>query len=53
MWAQPVIDRDRRRHHGVTVHEIDEEIDHGPIYLAERWEVPKRATIQGVFERSV
>ncbi len=53
VWCQPVVNRENRTHHGVTVHEIDEEIDHGPIYLAERWEVPSSATIQNVFERSI
>ncbi|WP_029890636.1 formyltransferase family protein [Polycyclovorans algicola] len=52
-WCQPIIDRTTRTHHGVTVHEIDEQIDHGPIYLVERWEVPETASIQDVFERSV
>ncbi len=28
-WCQPVIRRDIRTHHGVTLHEIDQEIDHG------------------------
>jgi len=45
--------REKRTHHGITVHEVDEEIDHGPIYLVERWEVPPTATIQSVFEQSV
>jgi methionyl-tRNA formyltransferase len=53
VWCQPVVHRAARRHHGVTVHEIDEEIDHGPIYLAERWEVPATASIEDVFLRSV
>ena len=53
VWCQPVVNRSFRTHHGVTVHEIDEEIDHGPIYLAERWEVPSSATIQSVFEHSI
>ncbi len=53
IWCQPVVNRSFRTHHGVTVHEIDEQIDHGPIYLAERWEVPASATIQSVFEHSV
>lgn len=53
VWCQPVINREHRTHHGVTVHEIDEHIDHGDIYLAERWEVPVSATIQSVFEHSV
>lgn len=52
-WCQPVVDRGTRTHHGVTVHEVDEQIDHGPIYIAERWEVPADASIQDVFERSV
>lgn len=52
-WCQPIVDRGTRTHHGVTVHEVDEQIDHGPIYMAERWEVPASATIQSVFERSV
>lgn len=52
IWAQPVICREFRHHHGVTAHEIDTEIDHGPIYLARRWEVPETETIQAVFERS-
>lgn len=53
LWCQPVVNRERRTHHGVTVHEVDEEIDHGPIYLVERWDVPASASIQSVFERSV
>jgi methionyl-tRNA formyltransferase len=53
IWCQPVVNRGSRTHHGVTVHEIDGEIDHGPIYLAERWEVPSSATILSVFERSI
>ncbi|MGE0485647.1 MAG: formyltransferase family protein [Gammaproteobacteria bacterium] len=52
-WCQPVVDRATRTHHGVTVHEIDEIIDHGPIYLVERWDVPADATIEDVFERSI
>lgn len=52
IWSQPVICRDFRTHHGVTVHEMDEDIDHGPIYQAQRWEVSEDATIQAVFERS-
>lgn len=51
--CQPVIRRDIRTHHGVTVHEIDEDIDHGPIYRVRRWEVDEDATIQSVFDRSV
>ncbi len=53
LWCQPIINRETRTHHGVTVHEIDEIIDHGPIYFAERWEVPASVTIQSVFERSI
>lgn len=53
VWCQPVVDRATRTHHGVTVHEIDDEIDHGPIYVAERWEVPATASIGDVFERSI
>ncbi|MEQ8694266.1 MAG: formyltransferase family protein [Gammaproteobacteria bacterium] len=52
IWAQPVICRDFRTHHGVTAHEIDSEIDHGSIYVVKRWEVPEDETIQSVFERS-
>ncbi len=52
-WCQPIVDRRTRTHHGVAVHEIDEQIDNGPIYIAERWEVPASATIQSVFERSI
>lgn len=52
-WCQPILDRATRTHHGVTVHEVDEQIDHGPIYRVERWEVPADATIQSVFERSI
>lgn len=52
-WCQPIVNRSTRTHHGTTVHEVDEHIDHGPIYLAERWEVPSSWSIQRVFERSV
>lgn len=52
-WCQPIVNPETRTHHGVTVHEIDEKIDHGPIYIAERWEVGREATIQNVMERSV
>jgi methionyl-tRNA formyltransferase len=51
--CQPVICRSVRTHHGVTVHEMDEEIDHGPIYRVRRWEVNEDATIQSVLDRSV
>ena len=53
VWCQPVVNRATRTHHGVTVHEVDTEIDHGPIYLAERWEVPASASIEDVFTRSM
>lgn len=52
LWSQPVIRREVRTHHGVTVHEMDAEIDHGQIYRVERWEVPPDATIQSVLTRS-
>jgi methionyl-tRNA formyltransferase len=51
--CQPVICRHIRSHHGVTVHEIDEEIDHGPIYRVRRWQVDEDATIESVLERSL
>lgn len=53
VWCQPVVDRKTRTHHGVTVHEVDAQIDHGPIYMAERWEVPASASIEHVFTRSL
>lgn len=52
IWCQPVICRDVRTHHGTTVHEIDEDIDHGSIYRAKRWDVDEDATIQSVAGRS-
>jgi methionyl-tRNA formyltransferase len=52
IWCQPVIRRDFRTHHGVTVHEMDEDIDHGPIYEVRRWEVGEDATIQSVVDRT-
>jgi methionyl-tRNA formyltransferase len=52
IWCQPVICRDVRTHHGVTVHEMDEDIDHGPVYQVKRWDVDQDATIQSVVERS-
>jgi methionyl-tRNA formyltransferase len=52
IWCQPVIRRDVRTHHGVTVHEMDEDIDHGPIYEVRRWEVGEEATIQSVVDRT-
>ena len=53
IWCQPVIKRDMRTHHGVTLHEIDEEIDHGPIYAVERWQVGEDDTIESVLGKSV
>lgn len=52
IWCQPVICRDVRTHHGVTVHEMDEDIDHGPVYQVKRWVVDEDATVQSVVERS-
>jgi methionyl-tRNA formyltransferase len=52
IWCQPVIRRDFRTHHGVTVHEMDEDIDHGPVYRVKRWDVGEDETIQSVVERS-
>ncbi len=52
IWCAPVIRRDIRTHHDVTVHEIDEDIDHGPIYMVERWEVAPTDSIQDVEHRS-
>ena len=52
IWCQPVIRRDVRTHHGVTVHEMDLDIDHGPIYEARRWDVGEDATIQSVVDRT-
>jgi methionyl-tRNA formyltransferase len=52
IWCQPVVCREFRTHHGVTLHEMDEDIDHGPIYRVSRWEVPEDASIQSVVERS-
>ncbi len=51
--CQPVVRRDIRTHHGVTVHEIDEQIDHGPIYRVRRWEVDEDATIHSVLDRAL
>jgi methionyl-tRNA formyltransferase len=52
LWCQPVISRETRTHHGVTMHEVDEDIDHGAIYHVERWEVDTDSTIQSVAQRS-
>jgi methionyl-tRNA formyltransferase len=56
LWGflcQPVIRRDIRTHHGVTLHEVDEKIDHGPIYAVDRWEVGESDTIESVFDKAV
>jgi methionyl-tRNA formyltransferase len=52
LWCQPVISRDTRTHHGVTMHEIDEDIDHGAIYHVKRWDVGEDASIESVARRS-
>ncbi len=52
-WCPPVIKRDLRSHDGVTLHEIDEEIDHGPIYKVVRWDVPEGGTIEGTMMENV
>jgi methionyl-tRNA formyltransferase len=52
IWCQPVVARGIRTHHGTTVHEIDEQIDHGPIYRVDRWEVPEDMSISEVAARS-
>ncbi len=53
IWCQPIIRRDMRTHHGVTLHEIDEDIDHGPIYACERWEVGADDTIESVLGKAM
>jgi methionyl-tRNA formyltransferase len=52
LWCQPVISRHIRTHHGVTMHEIDEDIDHGAIYHVKRWDVDQDSSIQSVAQRS-
>lgn len=52
LHCQPVIRRDVRTHHGVTMHEIDDDIDHGAIYHVRRWHVDEDATIESVARRS-
>jgi len=51
-FCQPVVDRGFRTHHGVLVHELDEEVDRGPIYRVRRWEVGPEESIQSVRDRS-
>ena len=53
IMCQPVIRRGVRTHHGVTMHEIDAKIDHGPIYKAERWPVGQDDSIESVKAKSV
>jgi methionyl-tRNA formyltransferase len=52
LHCQPVIHRSVRTHHGVTLHEVDEDIDHGAIYHVKRWDVEPDASIQSVADRS-
>jgi methionyl-tRNA formyltransferase len=52
-WCPPVIRRDIRTHDGVTLHEIDEQIDHGPIYKVERWEVAEGSSIEDVMVKNL
>jgi methionyl-tRNA formyltransferase len=52
LHCQPVISRSVRTHHGVTMHEVDEDIDHGAIYSVTRWDVDPDASIQSVARRS-
>lgn len=51
-WCQPIIRRDIRTHHGITIHEIDKQVDHGDIYFTKRWQVPEDASIQSVEDKS-
>ena len=53
IYCQPVIRRDIRGHHGVTLHEIDEAIDSGPIYAVERWPVGEDDSIKSVLKESM
>jgi methionyl-tRNA formyltransferase len=51
-WCQPVVRRNVRKHHGITVHEIAEKIDTGAIYRVRRWDVAKSASIESVMKKS-
>jgi len=51
-WCQPVIRRDIRSHHGVTVHEIAEKIDTGLIHRVRRWDVRPDDSIESVMRKS-
>jgi methionyl-tRNA formyltransferase len=53
VFCQPIVRRDMRTHHGVTLHEIDEMIDHGLIYAAERWEVGDSDSIESVMGKAM
>lgn len=53
IWCQPVICRSVRTHHGIVAHEIDEQIDHGPIYAVKRWDVAEDASIRSVAKRAL
>jgi folate-dependent phosphoribosylglycinamide formyltransferase PurN len=53
IYCQPVIRRDVRSHHGVTLHEINETIDSGPIYAVERWRVGEHDSIKSVMKKSM
>ncbi len=53
IYCQPVIKRGIRTHHGVTLHEIAEEIDSGPIYAVERWQVGENDSIKSVLKESM
>ncbi len=53
IYCQPVIRRGVRRHHGVTLHEIDAAIDSGPIYAVERWAVGEGDSIKSVMQKSL
>jgi folate-dependent phosphoribosylglycinamide formyltransferase PurN len=52
LHCQPVISRVVRTHHGVTMHEVDEDIDHGAIYRVKRWDVDPASSIESVARRS-
>ena len=51
-WCQPVIWRDVRSHHGVTVHEIAQKIDTGAICRVRRWDVDPGDSIESVMRKS-
>ncbi len=53
IYCQPVIRLGVRCHHGVTLHEINEKIDAGPIYAVERWPVGENDSIKSVLKKSM